>query len=133
MFTKKRNIATKSVKSKSLFKYFLLIFLLPIFFSFISCSNNANDLNKKNDSITESKTKKILVKSIGYGDSKESALEDAKKECAFKAFGTINSDINGKLVLKTNGECTSYTVIKESMDEVGMWSVKIQAEVIEKI
>ena len=132
--TKKRNILINKLKSKSFF-YLLSVILLSSSF-LINCSNQDNESLKDNKSVSSSKNiikTNVLVTSTGYGDSKESALQDAKNECAFKAFGKIKSDKNGKLIIKNNGKCINYSLISESKDEIGMWSIKIEAEVTEKI
>ena len=129
MNTKKRNITNKKPNSNSFISLFFITLFLSSFMILTNCesNNNSTTLDNSNNS------NKVLVVSTGYGDSKESALKDARSESIFKAYGAINTDDDGNLIIKSNGECINYTILTESKDEIGMWTVKIEAEVVEKI
>ncbi len=129
MNSKKRNITNKKPNSNSFISLFFITLFLSSFMILTNCesNNNSTTLDNSNNS------NKVLVVSTGYGDSKDSALKDARSESIFKAYGAINTDDDGNLIIKSNGECINFTILTESKDEIGMWTVKIEAEVIEKI
>ncbi len=129
MNSKKRNITNKKPNSNS----FISLFIITLFLSSIMILTNCESNNNSTTPDNSINSNKVLVISTGYGDSKESALKDARNESIFKAYGAINTDDDGNLIIKSNGECINFTILTESKDEIGMWTVKIEAEVIEKI
>jgi hypothetical protein len=72
--------------------------------------------------------KVTITEAVGYGDTEESAIQDARHDAIFRGFGTIE-DSSGTMKMVANGTCLSDSIIEKSQDEVKMWTVKIKAVV----
>jgi len=76
--------------------------------------------------------KVVIDEAIGFGDTETSAVDDARRDAIFRAFGTI-SDSAGNMQMVADGVCLTDSVLEKSQDDVKMWTVKIKAVVQKKL
>ena len=112
---------------KSLTNLTLVLIVIISAISFSSCSKQEKEKGKK--VITANTANEKIVKATGYGESIEEALKDACGEAEFRAYGRV-TEVDKKLQMIKNGKCKSNKILEQSKDEVGMWTVEIEAVVV---